>query len=813
MPANATNRAGIPEEKTWRIGYKVVNNLKRMGSGGVKAAEGIVAYARKRMQWTQRDLYGASNVANIITGYTEIGQAERPSVLMRRSWQRNLQERQLQTGQRMRELLEGKRQPTDEIEARAIDIIRERLDEISKDAEALKLTVNGVFGEKKWKRLKNYYPREWLGLEELWDGQIHHQLKDVIIEKIAKERYKEIYDDPATKDKAIETAKKYWDDFRHDLKTAKYGHLEMQRILDDEFVEILRQRWEAKFPDKPFPLKINEDVGVLFRYLAGANNRIAWVQEFGKDEQHKGWMVPEKVLEWTREMDQPGNRDWTYARFSDILRRGNQGKWQTASNYIQRFQLLKMAFAALPNSLQWFTNTVPNVTGKASVQAIWDSLTFFGAGGAEAKKAARDFFSETGSGRLSADLQRAMSNRPGDFSRYADALLKAYGFTPTEMYNRIYSSFAGKRYAEHLADKLQKTGGLGWRSPQYMAELKKLGFSEADIELLIKDGPLTPVNVEKLAEAGYNMTRMTQFMTDSFFLPSTWANPGVRILTQFKNFAYNQTSLLYNEPVKQAARFIKTTAQRLATGEGEITGDLTPLLKTALMLPLAGAAVYHAKKELYKKFGLTFYEKMLAGKSEPMKFFAYIFNAGGFGIASDIVGSIAMGKAGLANLIGGPTVSDISEVVDATMKSWKEIGVSIENKNPKWLAQRGATIGQYWARAGGRISPVSKIILGAFFGEYRKVTSANQWSRLVRDFYRKYKETYMLQSPVIAEEIWQGFMNTQGAEYQEAVGRTLQKPTPREIKRWWQEMGEAPSERVPMTGKKKKGESLGEFYY
>jgi hypothetical protein len=41
----------------------------------------------------------------------------------------------------------------------------------------------------------------------------------------------------------------------------------------------------------------------------------------------------------------------------------------------------------------------------------------------------------------------------------------------------------------------------------------------------------------------------------------------------------------------------------------------------------------------------------------------------------------------------------------------------------------------------------------------------------------------------------------------------LEKPTDREIKRWWQEMGEDPSERVPLSGKKKKGESLGEFYY
>ena len=803
---------GKPTEKTWFVGMKVVNNLKRMGSGGTKAAQGIMEYARKRMQWTQKDLYGAANVAQIIQGNTEAGQADKPSWYNVPARRADNAARAEQTGKRMRELIERKIKPADEIEARAVDIIRTRLDEIAKEAEKLGVKVSGVYGEKKWRAVKDYYPHEWLGLEELWEGDIHRNMKDVIVEKIAKEHFGELYRDPATKAKAMETAEKYWDDFRNDLKTARYGHLEMQRILDDEFVETLRKRWEAKFPDKPFPLKLNENISVLFRYLAGANNRIAWLQEFGKDEAHKGWMVPEKVLGWSREMENPENRAWMYKRFSDILRRGGQGKWQNLSNYVQSYQLLKMTFASLPNMWQWATNTVPNITSKAAVEALWDTAKFFGAGGAEAKKQAREFFSGTGAGRLSADMQAAMSSRPEMYSAYADALLKLYGFTGTEFYNRLYSSFAGKRYAEHLADKLHKSGELGWRSPQYIAELKKMGLDAPDVERLMRDGPLTKENVEKLAEAGYNMTRITQFMTDNFFLPSTWANPGVRILTQFKNFAYNQTSLLYNEPVKQAARFIKTGAQRLAGKGGEVTGDLAPLLKTAAILPIAGSIVYHLKKELYKDLGITFYEKMLAGKSEPLKWFSYIFNAGGFGIGSDIVTSVAMGKAGLTNLIGGPTVSDIAELGDAVMKTWGDL-----SKGSKWASHRAETIQGYWTRFGGRISPTAKIILNQFFGEYKKVTDFNQWSRLVRDFYRKYKETYMLESPAVAEEIWQAFMNTQGRDYEEAMAkmgqrRKLEKPTKREIRAWWDEMGSAPSERVPMPGKKK-GATLGEFYY
>jgi GNAT superfamily N-acetyltransferase len=800
-----------PTEKTWFVGMKVTNNLKRMGAGGMKAARGIMEYSRKRMQWTQRDLYGAANVATIVESNTEIGQQARPGKLNIGPRRANNAERAVQTGERMRKLIERKIRPADEVEARAVEIIRTRLDEIAKDAEALGVKVSGVYGEKKWRSVKDYYPHEWLGLEELWEGEIHHNMKDVIVEKIAKEHFGPLYNDPATKAKAMETAGKYWDDFRNDLKTARYGHLEMQRILDDEFVETLRKRWEAKFPDKPFPLRLNEDISVLFRYLAGANNRIAWLQEFGKDEAYKGWMVPEKVLEWSREMENPENRKWMYNRFSDILRRGGEGKWQKLSNTIQTFQLAKMTFASLPNMWQWATNTVPNMTSKAAIEAIWDTAKFFGAAGPEAKKQAREFFSETGAGRMSADMQAAMATHPQKYAAIADIMLKGYGFTGTEFYNRLYSSFAGKRYAEHLAEKLNKSGEMGWRSPQYIAELKKLGLDAADVERLIKDGPLTKENAEKLAEAGYNMTRITQFMTDNFFLPSTWANPGVRILTQFKNFAYNQTSLLYNEPVKQAANFIKSGAKRAITGKGEVTGDLTPLLKTAAILPVAGAIVYHLKKEMYKDLGITFYEKMLAGKSEPMKWFSYIFNAGGFGIGSDIVTSVAMGKAGLTNLIGGPTMSDLAELGDAVMKTWGDL-----SKGGKWAAHRKESIGGYWARFGGRLSPTARVIMSQFSGEYKKVTSFNQWSRLVRDFYRKYKETYMLESPAVAEEIWQGFMETQGKDYEEATAkmgqrRKLQKPTRREIKAWWDEMGAAPSERVPMPGKKQR--DLGEFYY
>jgi hypothetical protein len=443
------------------------------------------------------------------------------------------------------------------------------------------------------------------------------------------------------------------------------------------------------------------------------------------------------------------------------------------------------------------------VSTKAALQAVWDTAKFYGAAGPGAKKEARDFFSATGAGRLSAEMQEALAARPEVAARISDHLLKFYGFTGTEFYNRLYSAFAGKRYAEHLADKLQKSGEMGWRSPQYRAELKKLGFEAADIEALIKDGPLTAKNAEKLAEASFEMTRLTQFMTESFFLPGSWSNPAVRLLTQFKNFSYNQSSLLYNEPMKQAYNFMKS---------GGKTGDLMPLIKTAVILPLAGAAIYHFKKEgTSKLFGLTFYEKMLAGKSEPLKWFSYIFNAGGFGIGSDIVASLAMGKSGLANLIGGPTISDIAELAGAAADTYKDLSKGLD-----WTKNRAETIGFYWARFGGKTSPTAKIILNKIFPEYKRVTDLNQWSRVAREFYKKYKETYMLKGPEVADEIWQAFMETQGKEYEEFTAkigtpRRLTKPTRREIETWWEEQGAPPSERVPMSGKK--GGMLGEFYY
>jgi hypothetical protein len=803
--------AKIPQEKRWaRIpGLRVVSVLRRMGSGGEKIADGMMNYVRKRMQWVQSDLFKASHMAKIIEGYTEAGQKVKPSWWNIPAYRKDFKERSDATGKRMRELLERKISPTDEIEARAIDVIRTRINEIGKLAEELELTVTGVFGEKKWKNLKNYYPHEWLGLEELWDGEIHRQLKDVIIEKIAKERNGPLYNDPATKARAIEDATNFWEDLRSDQKTSKYGHLEMQRILDDEFVEILKQRWEAKFPDKPFPLRRNEDIAVLFRYFAGADNRLAWLQEFGKDAfDGKGNVAPEKVLELLKGVHDPQRRKWVKEKFSDLLRGGNYRAWETASHYLQTYQLTKMTFAFVPNSGQWFTNTIPNITSKAGLESLWDAAKFYGLAGPEAKKATRDFFSGTGAGRLSADLQQAMATNPGHAAVVADVLLKFYGFTPTEFNNRVISAFAGKRYAEHLAEKLEKTGGMGWRSPQYIAELKKLGLGESDIQRLIDGGPLTKISAEKLADASYNMTRLTQFLTDSFFLPSTWGKWYVRPFIQFKNFAYNQSSLLYNEPIKQAARFIKTGAERAVTGKGEVLGDLAPLLKTAIMLPVAGAFVFHFKKEAYKQLGITFYQDMLAGKSKPLRFMMYAFNAGGFGIATDIVTSLGMGKSGLVNMIGGPSVSDLAEFGDAVVKTWSEIKVG-----PKWAGHRAKTIAGYWERFAGRTSPTAKVILGAFFNEYQKVNSNTQWSRLARDFYREYKQTYMLKGASVAEEIWQGFMNTQGKEYEDATGRKLEKPTDKEVKRWWQEMGEDPSERVPMAGKKKKGETLGEFYY
>jgi hypothetical protein len=78
------------------------------------------------------------------------------------------------------------------------------------------------------------------------------------------------------------------------------------------------------------------------------------------------------------------------------------------------------------------------------------------------------------------------------------------------------AAFGGQSKVKVLANRLAKAGPDSWRAPSRIAELKKLGLTESQIEQVIKDGGWTGEDAAALADAGWYMRRITQFSADAF---------------------------------------------------------------------------------------------------------------------------------------------------------------------------------------------------------------------------------------------------------------------------------------------------------
>ena len=582
-----------------------------------------------------------------------------------------------------------------------------------------------------------------------------------------------------------------WKEIRRDMKTKPFSNLEMSRILDEDVLGKIQAKWAAVYPKEKFPLERDTGVHVLMNYLAGARTRLAWVKNFGRDVMVKGTFRPELIDKLVPQMQSEANYKYTMNFFHQYLARsGFDTRTTRLMRTIRTAQLWKLGTAFIPNSSQWFVNVLPLVSTKTGIQGLIDATKVI-AGNKELK----EFFMKSGARTMKSALREALMEDMSKINGFADAMLKVHLFNGTEYWNALYAAMTGRRQMIEISEKLAKRPEA-YRYKAWEAELRKLGLEEADIAQ-IKGGKPVEKGSSQYLRAMFEMRKNTQFLSDAFHLPKLWSHPLGRLATQFKNFAYNQTRLIITEPMAEAWKFAKTMGRE---------GDLTKLMKMMIILPAAGAAITKAKEETYKLFGIHFYEELLAGKSWPVKYMIFMANAGSLGIATDILGAVGYGTKGMAQILGGPTASDLMGFAEAMGNTWKEINTAVANKSPEWVKHRGTAIGEYWARFGERLNPDMRIIIQNFFKDWKEAKTATNWSAVYKEATRNYKEAYKLKGEYEANQFWDAWMATQGAEYAEIFGKQPRKPTAKEIDEWWEEMGKPTVERMKMPGISEEGE-------
>jgi hypothetical protein len=391
------------------------------------------------------------------------------------------------------------------------------------------------------------------------------------------------------KAKTKEEAKALLSDFASKVKQRRFGNLEFAREVDLPFYDV--------HPDR-----------VLLRYFDGIFDRLQKIQAFGQNNKIGKKLVKkmqEKGLDWQ-------NAQTAINRYLGI---GEEAKLtglsdKVLSNIRNYNTATKLGLAAVPNASQSI-NTMIKTGIKHTAKGIRKAFT----------KEGREF-AKRSSNVLENSLHDVMSEATQSRGIWANRVLKWTGFKAIEKFNRIVAANAGRSYAKEMTKRLlaNPSDKIARRA------LSELGLKSSQI---IKNSGMT---FKDTLMAGLKIANTTQFRARVQDLPLFWTSPEGKVLTQFKNYSFNQTKLIKEAILGEAAR-----------------GNFSPMIRAVSLAPILGEGVKDIRSILSgnprDKEGLERIAENMAA-------------VGGLGIVSDLWQNASYNK--FAGALLGPTGSTLA---------------------------------------------------------------------------------------------------------------------------------------------------------
>lgn len=223
--------------------------------------------------------------------------------------------------------------------------------------------------------------------------------------------------------------------------------------------------------------------------------------------------------------------------------------------------------------------------------------------------------------------------------------LKRVYFTQMDVKSRVFGALQGASHAEFMAKKLTDYVSKVGTRPFLQKEINKLEEKFVKLGLnpkaiVDRGGHLTE---DELLRAAQTVSTDVNFWGDSLSLPAFFRSPYGRFLTQFKSFGFQQSKLMKDHLVKPAMEWVNSGGRR---------GDIGPLTRFALTMPLGGEAIADLKKFVRgRKRTDVPVERVMEN----------IANAAGFGLGADAVESARHGMAGALGFMGGPIIGTIAK--------------------------------------------------------------------------------------------------------------------------------------------------------
>ncbi len=429
---------------------------------------------------------------------------------------------------------------------------------------------------------------------------------------------------------------------RKGLVTEKTNEIAANRALRDYLNIHSTQRQsslsharEIQLPEKYYETDL---VGVLTDYYKSSERRLANIREFGvRDE-----LIQESLRKIGLE---GGNANFAAHVMADItgntVRNNGIQKW---SSIIRASNIPLLAMSQMIN-LSQSASTILRTSVFATSKAIFDTMF--------SSKVTREFALRSGAtlDSVSSEMARHLG---GD--RYGAKMLRWSGFNFTERINRTIAASAGKNYAENLAGKLLK----GKRSAKGARhELTRLGL---DPDQIIAKGGLDFDDLKRAAQTVSNDSQFRSRVTD---LPLWWSSPEGKVVTQFKNFAFNQAKLIKTEMITNARhnprRFTDSVAKLVTVypAFGFVFGEGRQQVRELIANNIFGRDIEFEQpdnqwvKDVFSAVGHTM-------SNSDANIFARVVDdatmAGAFGLFLDAANSAQYGEQGVQNLFFGPSV-------------------------------------------------------------------------------------------------------------------------------------------------------------
>lgn len=412
--------------------------------------------------------------------------------------------------------------------------------------------------------------------------------------------------------KTIDEADAVLTKYMSDRISGKFGALEYSRV--------------EGLPDELYETDLKK---ILPKYIEGAYRRLADAEQFGGEDQILDNLV-----------NSYGKKGGDSTLLRDVyetmagLKKQDQSLTQL-SRITRTYQnITKLGLAAIGN----ISDIISSVTAYGGIKTLRATFENFTPKGQEflrkagvTKKNVETVFREAGETELGSQF------------------MKVTGFAWTERNLRGIAAIAGKNYANSLFSKLLK-------SPDSSFLRRRLEQFGLDVDAALTKGKLDGADLENI---GWTAVKRLQPVGRQE-LPYYWQNPGIKVMTQFKSFAYKRGQFIIDEIGKEALK-----------------GNVAPLLRYATLGMIIGEEVGDLKAYVRgrEREGTGLNEAIASG--DITKFLSVdnwkrilddYMTIGGVGLASDFMSSLLNSgpmDSAFLNFVAGPTFGEINDTLKA----------------------------------------------------------------------------------------------------------------------------------------------------